>query len=167
VEGVANRLFVTWGEDFGCMVAQIAGLNPALGMDVCIFVCMLRYLKQRPWDELITQPRSPAMCMCVRNKCLSKTVTVVTLGGGGGVCQNILFLPASSNAYQLSTTKWVLILIQYFRSCYAKEVEVFKGLFPWWAWQNSIVTVRRCFEQRNAVVATLQTTALAERPRKE
>jgi hypothetical protein len=27
-----------YGKDFGCLVADIAGSNPALGMDVCLFL---------------------------------------------------------------------------------------------------------------------------------
>ena len=46
-----------YGDDFGCLVADIAGSNPPLGMDVCLFY-ILRYLKQSPCDELITHPRS-------------------------------------------------------------------------------------------------------------
>jgi hypothetical protein len=95
-----------------------------------VLFCMLLYLKQRPCDELITHPRSPALCMCVTNKCLIKIVTTVTLGGGGGVpvkiycfCQQCL--PVIDNKVNS------LVLIQYFGSCCAKEVEVFKGLFPW------------------------------------
>jgi hypothetical protein len=78
---------VAYGEDFGCLVADIVGSNPALGMDVCLFY-ILRYLKQRPCDELITHPSSPAMCMCVGNKCLVETVTVVTRGD---LSKNIFF----------------------------------------------------------------------------
>lgn len=91
---------------------------------------MLRCLKQRPCDELITHPRSPAMCMCFRNKWLMETVTVVT-----GDCQK-MFLPASINAYQL-TTKRIL-----FFYCSISEVVVQKR------WKY----LRDCFRAENVKI---------------
>jgi hypothetical protein len=54
---------------FARTVAGIVGSNPTQGMDVwCLCACACARFsvfvyRQRPFDELITRPRSPAYCL--------------------------------------------------------------------------------------------------------